>query len=206
MEVLEKIFGSMSKVKIMRLFLFSPQLAFDTKEVAKRSRVPLSKTRTEINNLYKVGLIKKKQVLVEIKSKAKNKKIKKKKVWGWALDDKFPFLLPLQNFLIHIPSSQYKEIIDKLKKVGSIKLLIVSGVFIQNWDSRLDILVVGDNLKKNAINLIMSDVESEIGKELRYAFFDTKEFIYRLGVYDKLIRDVLDYPHKKIINKFDNLK
>jgi hypothetical protein len=45
------------------------------------------------------------------------------------------------------------------------------------------------------------DIESEVGKELTYAAFKTDDFIYRLGMYDKFIRDILDYPHEKILDK-----
>ena len=44
-------------------------------------------------------------------------------------------------------------------------------------------------------------MESEIGKELRYAFFDTQEFKYRMSIYDKLVRDILDYPHTVLVDK-----
>ena len=41
-------------------------------------------------------------------------------------------------------------------------------------------------------------MEAEIGSELVYAIFDTKEFTYRLNMYDKLVRDILDFPHEVI--------
>jgi hypothetical protein len=40
-----------------------------------------------------------------------------------------------------------------------------------------------------------------MGKEIRYSAFETGEFQYRLGMYDKLIRDVLDYPHETVLDK-----
>ena len=50
-------------------------------------------------------------------------------------------------------------------------------------------------------------VEAEIGKELTFASFETADFHYRLGMYDKLIRDILDYPHQKLLDKLNmNLK
>jgi len=64
--------------------------------------------------------------------------------------------------------------------------------------------IVGDRLDKKMIDIEVKKIESEIGKELRYAVFDTEEFMYRLKMYDKLIRDLLDYPHTKIINKLSH--
>jgi hypothetical protein len=42
-------------------------------------------------------------------------------------------------------------------------------------------------------------MEAEIGGELSYAVFETKEFLYRLNMYDKLVRDILDYPHEVVV-------
>ena len=65
----------------------------------------------------------------------------------------------------------------------------------------MDLLVVGDNLKQGQLETTIKTIESEIGREIRYAVFETSEFNYRYSIFDKLIRDILDYPHEKIINK-----
>ena len=85
----------------------------------------------------------------------------------------------------------------------NIQLLIISGIFIKNPDSRVDLLVVGDNLKLSSLENIIKTIESEIGKEIRYAVFETSEFNYRYSMFDKLTRDIFDYPHEKIINKLN---
>src|SRR3989344_15835 len=150
----------------------------------------------------KVGLIKR-RIISKGVSGLKKRTGAKKKVQGWILDEKFTFLNSLQNFLINITSAQYQEIVEKIKKVGLVKLVILSGVFIQDNESRVDILIVGDKIKKSTVANVMSDIESKVGKEIKYACFETEDFLYRLGMCDKLIRDILDYPHKKLINKLE---
>jgi hypothetical protein len=117
------------------------------------------------------------------------------------MNTQFPYLLPLQNFLINTEPLHSKELIKKITKLGSIKMLIVAGVFIQDPESRADILIVGDGVKKAVLENMMKDLEAEIGKELKYAYFTTEDFKYRLSMFDKLTRDILDYPHRKILNK-----
>ena len=63
--------------------------------------------------------------------------------------------------------------------------------------------MVGDNLKQSRLDNIVKTIESEMGKEIRYATFETSEFNYRYSMFDKLIRDILDFPHEKIINKLN---
>ncbi len=96
---------------------------------------------------------------------------------------------------------QSKELLRRVNRLGTIKLVIVAGVFIQEQESRLDLLVVGDHIKKASFENAIKTLEAEIGKELRYAYFTTDDFKYRLNMFDKLVRDVLDYPHKKVLNR-----
>jgi len=125
METLSKLFGSEAKVKMMRLFLFNPETVFDTAEIAKRSDENPAKVRKEVNLLFKTNLIKHHQTRA-----GKN---------GFTLNSQFMYLTPLQNFLINIEPLQPKEIVKRIGKLGTIKLLLVAGVFIQNPESRVDI-------------------------------------------------------------------
>ena len=54
---------------------------------------------------------------------------------------------------------------------------------------------------RHALFDLLKEIEAEVGKELSYAVFASDDFIYRLNICDKFIRDVLDYPHQKILNK-----
>ncbi len=201
-EILEKIFGGAAKVKIMRLFLFNPTETFDITEIMNRAKVMPSPARQEIEMMRKIGLIKKKNSVKEVVvGSGKKKKILKKKVAGYMLDDSFEYLTPLQVLLTDISPMRNTEILKRLNRVGKLKFVVVAGAFIQNWDSRVDLLIVGDNIKKTSLENIIKTIESEVGREIRYAWFETSDFTYRLGVYDKLIRDILDFPHQKILDK-----
>ena len=56
-------------------------------------------------------------------------------------------------------------------------------------------------MKKNTLSSVIKSIEAELGKELTYAYFETQDYQYRLSMYDKLIRDVLDYPHQVLLDK-----
>ncbi|MEA2112597.1 MAG: hypothetical protein U9P50_01320 [Patescibacteria group bacterium] len=198
METLAKLFGSVARVKIMKLFLLNPEQAFDNIEISSRTKIIATTSRKELSLLSKIKFIKKKSFFKEVGDKSKTGKKRKD---GWILNKDFLFLAPLQNLLIESGSLKSKEVADRLKNVGNLKLLIVAGVFIQDLNSRADILIVGDNLNEVSLERSMRILESEVGRELRYVVFETSDFKYRLGIYDKLLRDILDYSHKKIINK-----
>jgi len=182
MKSVSHIFGGEAKVKIMRLFIFNPGLIFTPAEVISRIKEKSSATRKELRILTKAGLI-------------------KRRAKGFILDSSYIYLPLLENFLIDATPITGKEIIKKVSRAGSIKFVLISGVFLHDRDSRVDILVVGDHLKQAKLLSAVSSIEAELGKELRYAAFETVDFRYRLGIYDKLIRDILDSRHEKILNK-----
>lgn len=201
MEILEKIFGGSAKVKIMRLFLYNPKTIYDKVSISGRARVPLESISKEMSHFERIGLVRRRQCVKEEAPEIGEKKGPKKKVVGWVLDSTFPYLLPLQGLLINPDMIKHQAILRRIMSAGKIKLLILSGLFIQDPASRVDLLIVGDNLRKGALENILRNIEAELGKELRYAAFETADFKYRISVYDKLIRDILDYPHEKVLDK-----
>jgi hypothetical protein len=202
MDILEKLFGTAEKVKIMRLFLFNPEYVFTVDEIIDRGKMSSKEVKAELPNLLKVGLIKKKPFTRDVQIVKKKKiTIKRVKGNGYMLDAKFPYLNALKTLLISVSLHSHDDIAKRFAKVGKIKALIVAGVFIQDWESRVDLVIVGDELDEDKIQSIVKTLESELGKEISYTALDTADFEYRVGVYDKLVRDILDFPHVKIIDR-----
>lgn len=176
------IFGGEAKVKLMRLFIFNPGAIFTASEAALRAKTTATTARKELLGLSKAGLV-------------------KRGAKGYTLNKSYRYLAPIGNFLIDATPLSEKEIVKKIATAGNVKLVLIAGVFLHNPDSRVDMLIVGDHMKQGKLQGVISAIESELGKELRYAVFETQDFQYRLGIYDKLIRDILDSQHEKILNK-----
>lgn len=202
MEILGQLFGGQGKVKIIRLFLFNTETPYDLEDIKLRAQVTPGEAKREMTTLEKIGFVKRRAYIKDdIKTQGKKTIIKKVKANGWVLDDKFPYLNALRNLLITVSLHKHEDLAERFTNAGRIKLLVVSGVFIQDWESRVDLLIVGDGLKQNNIENTVKTLEAELGKELRYSVFETADFEYRFGVYDKLVRDILDFPHRKVIDK-----
>jgi hypothetical protein len=194
METLAKLFGGQARVKIMRLFLLNNGSVFEVEDVVSRSRVTKANSRKEINALHAMGFIKQKNVVHEGTRGAK------KKVPAWQLDSSFPYINSIRDLLVDPSLLLREDLSSRFKNIGKVKLMIISGIFIGSEKSRVDILIVGDKLKKNIIQQIVKSLESEIGKELDYVVLDSEEFKYRIDMYDKLVCDIIDLPHEKIID------
>lgn len=180
MEILEKVLGSNARVKIMRLFLLNRSQRFINKDIVNRSRVSPEIVRRELKLLSDIGFI-------------------KKHATSWFFNSSFKYLSEFNNLLINTDTLDKSAIVNNFKKVGRVKLILISGIFIKNKQSRVDLLIVGDKMKKSKIEESIHKLEAEIGAELVYAVFETKEFKYRLNMYDKLVRDILDFPHEVIL-------
>jgi len=203
--VLDKLFGSNDRVKIMRFFLIHLGMIFSAENVADRCKVDLRIVKKEIGFLKGIDLIQSKSTTVDSFVKLKNGKIKnkKQKVNGYQLNDLFPLLVPLKNLVVKAFPLDKEKLIKTLRGAGKLQLVILSGVFIQEDDSRVDLLLVADGIKKRALDKVLEKVEAEIGRTFTYSAFDAKEFLYRYGMSDRFVRDVLDYPHEKIFNKLE---
>ena len=183
MEILGKILGSPARVKIMRLFLLNRGKGFKSKDITTRSRVNPEIVRRELKLLASVNFIKRRSKISQ----------------EWYFNSFFKYAGEFEELLVRSDTLNRQKLMDSFKNVGRVKLLVVSGVFIKNDDSRADLLIVGDKLKRSRIEKGIKKLEAEIGVELVYAIFNTKEFIYRLSMYDKLVRDIIDYPHEVLL-------
>src|SRR3989344_4958826 len=134
---LERIFGGLAKVKIMRLFLFNPLEKFYIDDVRSRAKVTREKARKELEGLVKIKMLRRKR----LKGKS-----------SWSLNNTFSYIKPLREFLVGMGIIKSSDVAERLKKAGQIKLLIISGVFVHDFDSRVDLLVVGDKLKKRSLD------------------------------------------------------
>ena len=93
MDILGKLFGSESRVKIMRLFLSNPEEAYDVEDISHRSKVNKNISKKEIDLLLRAGLIKKKSYFKLVEKKKRGKVVQKRvKKNGYALRREFPYL------------------------------------------------------------------------------------------------------------------
>lgn len=186
MDSLAKLFGSSARVKLLRLFLFNDDLAFLATEAGFRARLTKDVARKELTALTKAGILRKKTGKSPV---------------GYSADKRFPHYDALRVFLRTTTDVSDSAIVTSFKKAGTVKLVVLSGLFTGALESKLDVLIVGDRMEERPLATAIHALEAELGRELRYACFTSEQFKYRLGVYDRLLRDVFDYPNRVIVDK-----
>lgn len=187
-EILEKIFHSKAEVKIIRLFLNNSEIAYSLGEISQKTKTDLSTTRKEVANLEKASFL---------SSSKKNKKS------FYSLDSNFIFLEDFKRLFFKAAPSSTEKIKSRITKVGQIRLVIISGGLINSDKGRVDIFIVGEHINKTRLLAFLSDMEAEIGRSIRYVYMSNDEFKYRKNMFDKFVIDILEGPHKVLL---DNLK
>lgn len=202
MNILSPLFGSELRVRMLRLFLLNQDSSFDVDYIQGKTNEKISSIEKELALFKKIGFVRqgKASKIVTIK-KGKKTVEKKKKVSVFSLDSRFKYKTTLADFLLKTHSLENKTVVKKLEKAGKIKAVVISGIFTGNTDSRFDLFVVGDGVKPSTMDRIIKSIELDMGKDLRYAVLSVADFAYRKSMNDKLIRDIIDYPHTILLDK-----
>jgi len=181
-----KLFGSVARVRLLRLFLFNPKKSFTEIEATSHSRIAGAGTRRELRMLIDAGFV----------HKSSSNPAR------YNAETNFPFLLPLREMLLNAPL-QGNDVYARVRSSGIIKLVAISGIFVDGADGRLDILVVGDRINERRLNNALKLLEADIGTELQFSALSVSDFMYRITVSDRFIRDVFDYPHRIVFDKLN---
>lgn len=200
MDILSKLFGNITRLRALKLFIFNSEGVYNSEEAAIRTNCYLEDIQKEISLFKKIGLIKNKSAYKDFVVKKRDKKVTvRRKINGYTLNSDFPLLAELAN-LLKADKGTHKLVMRKLHPAGRMKLVIASG-FLTDSDGNIDLLVVGDKLHKVSLENAIKSIESEIGRELKYSAFETPEFEYRMSIYDRLVRDIVDFPHVKLYDR-----
>jgi DNA-binding Lrp family transcriptional regulator len=190
------LFGSAARVKLLRFFVFNPHKVETFDEVSKRARLVRRTARTEMTTLEKAGIIKKRTIYIPVPDKSK-----KMKAVGYTLDKSFSHLSALQSFLFATAPINGKTLLRHLRTAGTLDFVTSAGVFVQEFEHRLDVMVAMKKLDETKVANAIRALEAELGIDIKFAAMTTEDLRYRIGMHDKLIRDVFDYSHEILVDK-----
>lgn len=202
MELLARLLGGVERVKIMRFFLHHGDIILSLTEIAHKTKSKATIVRKELNALTSVGFIEKKKSKMAITTGAGKKVYSKvKEVSGYALNPLFPHNDALKDLLFDFHLFDKKKLVSLFKNIGRTKMFIVSGIFLGEIKSRVDILIVGEAIKQQKAEKILEQLSAELGRDVVCSIMDVEEYEYRYKMYDKFVLDILSLPHEKVINK-----
>lgn len=190
-EILENIFGSKSKLRLMRFFILNPDKLLTTVDLREKVGIDGRTILSELRMFLRIGLI---------------KVVLKKKKKYYTFNEIFPFYSEFYNLFIKANTNpQFKELTG-LNKIGKVKFVAVGGIFTNYPKARLDILIVCDDIDRAILTDYVASIEAEMGKEVRYMAITSAEFNYRLDMMDRFVLEFLSSPHNILLNKLPKLK
>lgn len=183
--MIEQLFGSKTRVKLLQLFLANPGRSFYVREITRKIDEQINSVRRELSNLMGIGII---------KSDSANNKLYYEVNQGYkhfkALQSIFSVELPQQDVS---PASQ-RDLLKRLQSVGSFDVVIVTGKLIGLSTAEFDLLLVGSS-NKQKLEKLMKTVELEEGTPIRYSVMPESELKYRLDIKDRFISTALSSKH-----------
>lgn len=206
-QILEQIFDSSIKVRLFKLFLRNSDSMYRVEDVASRIQANKRIVKKQIEGLYEIGFLKKKTIRKKASKKTVKRSKKKSGEQGkeagvyFYVNPYFDFYEELRSLILKSSPASLSKLSQQIGGLGRIKLATLSGVFINADNSRVDLFVVGDAINKRKLKRLLCDLEAEVGKAINYAVLTTDDFKYRYGMFDRFLLDILEGPHKKVINK-----
>lgn len=195
------LMGSGIRVKLLRLVLGNPQRLFSYNELIRKTGADKTTLDNELAMLVKIGCIKMRPTYDTTEVKGK---LVKTKTRGVIMDASFAYAESLYAFVGEAVTMERNEIQKKLAPAGKADLIVLSGFFMGDKDRMVDLLVVGNEVDRSSAEKIIGEIESELATDIRFVILSTDEFLYRLKMYDKLIRDILDFPHEKLLIRINH--
>lgn len=195
--MVEQLFGSKTRVKLLSLFYNNPGRPFYVREITRKIDEQINSVRRELANLLNIGII---------SSESANNRL------YYEMNPKFEYTEQLRSIFTTLPmksaepamqeTREEDQIIKKLRTTGSISFAFLTGTFARETKTNIDIFIVGD-VNKARLAKVVSGLEEEMGRELNYSALTNEEYQYRLGLNDRFLTNVLEAKKIVIIDGAD---
>ena len=196
--MIDALFGSKTRVKLLHLFLNHPGQSFYVREITRLIDEQINSVRRELSNMLEVGVI--------TSDSADNKLY-------YTVNQRYEFYSALRAIfaneaLISAPALPAGEMVSQqylsaIADISALRLAILSGVLVKGSASSVDVLLVG-TLPAAKVKAAMAIIEKLEGREINYTVMSYEDFYYRLSVRDKFIIEILNAKHTVAIDK-DNI-
>lgn len=187
--MLEELFGSRTRVKLLRLFFTQPQEHYFVRELTRVIDEQINSVRRELQNLEEIGLL--------------TSSIDQKKKY-FTLNPDFPLLHELQAVIMKTRLVTEQQFVESIRGLGPMEYFSLMGHFVQDQDAPTDIFIIGV-VSKTRLQKLLQQFEEMFGKQLRYTVFSKEEYDYRKDVTDRFLADLFNRRKMVMVNKLEDV-
>lgn len=190
--MVEQLFGSKTRVKLLQLFYSNPNRSFYVREITRKIDEQINSVRRELSNLLNVGVI---------VSDTNNNRL------YYEVNQKFEFYAPLAAIfgghtkIAKMPKGAGPKG-DPFKALGRVELALYTGQFTRDESAGIDLLLVGD-INPNALQKFVAELEEKEGKEIRYTAMKLDDFKYRMQIKDRFVAKILQAKKQVLVDEQD---
>jgi hypothetical protein len=189
--MVEQLFGSKTRVKLLQLFYSNPNRSFYVREITRKIDEQINSVRRELSNLLNVGII--------VSENTENKLY-------YEVNQKYEFYEPLQQIFgggvkkkRKTATAETAEQDDEFKALGKVELVVYTGQFTRDERAGIDVLIVG-NVNTNAREKFIGELEQREGKELRYTVMKLDDFRYRMQIKDRFASGISEAKKQVLVD------
>lgn len=193
--MIDKLFGSKTRVKLLHLFMNHPGQSFYVREITRLIDEQINSVRRELANMLEVGVI--------TSDTADNKLY-------YQVNQRYDFYTALRAMFAgeSISADQATAVAADgineqeaaaLQSINGLRLAIVAGVLVKGSTASVDIVLVG-SLAVQKVKAAVAMIEKLEGREINYTVLPYEEFYYRLSVRDKFITEILSTKHSIVVD------
>ncbi len=195
--MLEHLFGSKTRVNLLRVFFRDPDRAFYVRELTRLLDVQINAIRRELELLKKIALVKESKKKPADDVKEAGSRLRK----YYILNAEAALHGELKALLTRAQLMDEQQLVKELeKKAGDVQLFLLTGRFTGDKKAPIDMLLVG-KLKEKTITRLVSKYEKKFGFEVRYTTMTMKEFAERRHMMDKFVYSIFESDNIKIVDK-----
>jgi len=197
--MLEHLFGSKTRVKLLQVFLNNPDQPLYLRELARRLKVQLNAVRREVNNLVRLEILK---WVAEPGGAALTKKAKRRHGMRRYLTANTDFILypDLRALLLKAQLLVERSLVDKIIRLPRLQLFLLSGIFVGRSDAPTDVLLVGAVNHERLAKIIRS-AERQLHHPINYTVLALPEYRYRMEITDRFLYQILEGQKIVIFDK-----
>lgn len=185
----EKLFGSKTRAKLLKLFFENPAKSFYVREMTRVIDEQINSVRRELLNLESVGVI---------KNETFDNKV------YYSANNKHPFYRPLIDiFSKKLDTSREKDVKETTWE-AYVRLVknYLKGLIVTNrlpGQEGVDLLIIGND-KTKKLTRWAEVVEKKQGKPINYVIMSPDDFKYRKSVHDRFLEEILEMDITEIID------
>lgn len=196
--MLEHLFGSKTRTKLLTLFLHRPDQVFFVRELTRLIDTQINAVRRELENLVKLGLV----IEAEERGEPGIKRPGLKRKY-YKTNTEFTLLAEIRMLITKAHLLMERRLDRELINLGSIHYLALMGSFIGKPGSPVDLFMVGD-IDLPATRDLIGRLEKELGFEINFTSMTLQEFTYRKEILDRFLLSILEAPKNILIDSLDS--